>query len=45
MGEQVAARFLKKDLRTDGVRSEGRMYIENCTQRVIEKITTSDSYL
>ena len=35
---------LKKDLRTDGVRSEGRMYIENCTQRVIEKITTSDSY-
>ena len=37
MGEQVAARFLKKDLRTDGVRSEGRMYIENCTQRVILK--------
>ena len=24
--------------------AEGRMYIENCTQRVIEKITTSDSY-
>ena len=37
MGEQVAARFLKKSLRTDGVRSEGRMYIENCTQRVILK--------
>ena len=28
---------LKKDLRTDGVRSEGRMYIENCIQRVIER--------
>ena len=24
--------------------AEGRMYIENCTQKVIEEITTSDSY-
>ena len=44
MGEQVAARFPFKRRGAAGVRRKERMYIENCTQRVIEKITTSDSY-
>ena len=35
MGEQVAARFPFKRRGAAGVRRKERMYIENCTQRVI----------
>ena len=32
-------------IRSRRCEAEGRMYIENCTQKVIEEITTSDSYI